>query len=383
MQNLSSLVFISICLLLVACQPKTPKVAPLSEAQMEALEDSLDYVAARKLQSNITASVEADAETNAVTSPQVDDDAADDMAVWINPLDIEKSTIIGSNKKGGVVVFDLQGKEIAFYPTGRINNIDVLYGFPLGNTKIDIVGCTNRSEQSINLFRINSQDGSLTEISVRSLKVDTNLVKDVYGFCFYNSNKPYLFVNGKNGVVQQFEIIATPDLKLDLKPLRHLSFASQTEGMVADEVTKMLYVGEEDKGIWKVSAEPDGDNTAKLLVKSGADNPNIQFDIEGLAIYKSAAQGYLIASSQGNYSYAVFDRQGNNEYLGSFKVVDGAHVDGIEETDGIEMVSVPLGKNFPKGMFLAQDGYNYDKGKLQRQNFKMVRWEKIEALLQQ
>jgi 3-phytase len=381
MNNFSSFVLIAISLLMVACQPNTPKAVQLSEEQLDALEDSLDYVASRALQAKITATVQADAETNAVTSPKVDDDAADDMAVWINALDVEKSTIIGTNKKGGVVVFDLQGRELAFYPTGRINNIDVLYGFPLGKTKIDLVGCTNRSEQSINLFRIHPQDGSLTEISLRSLKVDTNLVKDVYGFCFYFSKKPYLFVNGKNGAVQQFEILATPDQKLDLKLVRQLNFASQTEGMVADEATKTLYIGEEDKGIWKVSAEPDGDNTPNLLAKSGEDNPNINYDVEGLAIYKSDKSGYLIASSQGNYSYAVFDRFGNNEYLGSFKVIDGEQVDGVEETDGIELVSVPLGKSYPQGLFLAQDGYNYDKGKLQRQNFKMVRWEKIEALL--
>ena len=383
MYNFSALALIAISLLLIACQPNTPKTQVVSEEQLDALEDSLDFVASRAFQANITASVQADAETNAVTSPLVDDDAADDMAVWINPLDAEKSTIIGTNKKGGVVVFDLQGKELAFYPTGRINNIDVLYGFPMGKTKIDLVGCTNRTEQSINLFRINPQDGSLTEISVRPLKVDTSLVKDVYGFCFYFSNKPYLFVNGKNGVVQQFEILAAPDQKLDLKLVRQFSFESQTEGMVADEATKTLYIGEEDQGIWKVSAEPGSDQKPQLLAKSGEGNPNIKYDVEGLALYKIDGAGYLLASIQGNFSYAVFDRYGNNDYLGSFKVVDGEQVDGVEETDGIEVVSVPVGKSFPKGMFLAQDGYNYDKGKLQRQNFKMVRWEKIEGLLKQ
>jgi 3-phytase len=57
-------------------------------------------------------------------------------------------------------------------------------------------------------------------------------------------------------------------------------------------------------------------------------------------------------------------------------------VDGVEETDGIDVVSKPLGVAYPKGMFAAQDGFNYKDGKLQRQNFKMVNWAKIEALLQ-
>ena len=71
----------------------------------------------------------------------------------------------------------------------------------------------------------------------------------------------------------------------------------------------------------------------------------------------------------------------NGKYLGSFKIVNGQNVDGVEETDGIEVVSASLSASFPGGLFVAQDGFNFDGGKLQRQNFKMVRWEKIEALL--
>jgi 3-phytase len=369
------------CLMLAACQSSAPKKAPLTEDQLEAIEDSLEFIVSRDLQTKITAAVQADVETNAVTSPQVDDDAADDMAVWVNATNPEKSILVGSNKKGGVVVFDLEGKELAFYPTGRINNIDVTYGFPMGKEKIDLVGCTNRTEQSINLFRINPTDGKLEDIAAHKLLVDTNMVKDVYGFCFYHSDKHYLFLNGKNGAVQQFEIIAAPNQKLDLKLVRTIKFDSQTEGMVADEDYKVLYIGEEDKGIWKVAAEPGGDNKPVLLEKSGEDNPNITFDVEGLALYKKNGDGYLLASSQGNFSYAVFERKGTNAYVASFKVEDGPQIDGVEETDGIEVISTPLGSAFPQGMFLAQDGYNYDKGKLQRQNFKLVRWEKIEQLL--
>ena len=56
-------------------------------------------------------------------------------------------------------------------------------------------------------------------------------------------------------------------------------------------------------------------------------------------------------------------------------------MDGVEETDGIDAISVPLGKRYPKGLFAAQDGFNYKGGQLQRQNFKLVNWEKIERLL--
>ena len=60
-------------------------------------------------------------------------------------------------------------------------------------------------------------------------------------------------------------------------------------------------------------AEPDGSDRRTLLDKSGESNPNIAYDVEGLALYKiNGSGGYLLASSQGNFSYAVFERGGEN-----------------------------------------------------------------------
>ncbi len=381
-----NLLFALACLAWASCQTEKPKPTALTEEQLEVRDDSLEYAEARAKQAKIAVFVTADAETGAVHSPHADDDAADDMAIWVNAADAEKSLIIGTNKKGGVVVFDLQGAEKAFYPTGRINNIDVMYGFGLGKTQVDLVGCTNRSDQSIDLFQLNPTDGTLSDIAAGTLKIDTNAVKDVYGFCFYQSKrtkKPYLFVSGKNGTVQQFELAATPEGKIDLKLARQIAFDSQTEGMVADEDFGVLYVGEEDRGVWKIAAEPDGGDRRILLKMSGEDNPSITYDVEGLTLYKvNRSGGYLLASSQGNFSYAVFERGGDNHYLGSFKISDGDTVDGVEETDGIDATSTPLGKKYPNGVFVAQDGFNYNGGQLQRQNFKLVSWEKIGRLIE-
>jgi 3-phytase len=138
-------------------------------------------------------------------------------------------------------------------------------------------------------------------------------------------------------------------------------------------------LGKEMAGVFKFDAEHEGSNSGKFINNSSEENPDIKYDIEGLAIYDSGnGAGYLIASSQGNYSYAVFERQGENIYLGSFRIVDGT-VDGVEETDGIDVSNVPL-PGFPKGIFVVQDGYNYDGRKLKSQNYKYISWEDIEAL---
>src|SRR4249920_1247621 len=50
-------------------------------------------------------------------------DAADDPAIWVNPVDPSLSTIIGTNKQAGLAVYDLSGKELQFVNAGQINNV--------------------------------------------------------------------------------------------------------------------------------------------------------------------------------------------------------------------------------------------------------------------
>jgi 3-phytase len=88
----------------------------------------------------------------------------------------------------------------------------------------------------------------------------------------------------------------------------------------------------------------------------------------------------LLASSQGNFSYAVFRREGKQAYLGSFTIQDGV-VDGAEETDGIEICSFAFGEQYPRGFLIVQDGWNYNENTKRPQNFKVVDWRKIENAL--
>ena len=169
--------------------------------------------------------------------------------------------------------------------------------------------------------------------------------------------------------------------KIDLKLKRSVQFDSQTEGMVADNEYGFLYVGEEAKGIWKLDIDPASPKDKSHLINSDESNSNIVYDVEGLSMYKKGDAGFLIASSQGNFSYAVFDRNGDNPYLGSFKITGNSSIDGAEETDGIDIVSDSLSPAFPRGMIVVQDGFNYKNGQLESQNFKYVDWMDLEKYL--
>ncbi|GEM_PF-156713 len=109
-------------------------------------------------------------------------------------------------------------------------------------------------------------------------------------------------------------------------------------------------------------------------------------DIEGLSIYYGDnGTGYLIANSQGDSSYAVFSREGNNEYLGSFVVGDNNGIDQVNESDGLDVTNLPLGEEFPKGLLVLQDGANdpqnavEDEEELENNstNFKFVPWDGV------
>lgn len=372
--------------LFVCCNSNITENKPRTKEEItrqEARDDSLELVAAYARQAKITHTIQPTLETDAVVS-QASLDAADDPAVWVHPSDPARSIIIGSNKKGGLHLYGLSGKELAYFPVGNINNVDVLAGFQLGDQKVSLIGGSNRSDQSIDLFIIDPEGPELIDIAAGTLATDTTKVDDIYGFCFYQDTKKdlsYVFINGKNGRLQQFELVVNENNQVTTQLVREVQFEGQVEGMVADNEYEILYVGEEDHGIWRLSASPDGGDHKQLIPLSTEENPDISFDIEGLALYKKWNEGYLIASSQGNFSYAVFDRKEPNTYITSFVIKANGEIDGVEETDGIEAINLPFGKAFPEGIFIAQDGFNYKGDSLEAQNFKIIDWRVISNLL--
>lgn len=359
------LIFLSVLVFLSCVRDNTSELPEFKYVEREPVTDTIFQITAI-------------AETDPIQAT-VGNDAADDPAVWIHPDDPSRSIIFGSNKKGGIAAYNLSGDEVAYTEAGLINNIDVAYNLHLEQQTIDICGGTNRTHNSVDIYKIEPATGNLTFI------LDTLVisgVNEVYGFCLYNSpvsSKNYAFLCGKDGVIEQYEIMEGME-KLKLELVNSFDIGSQPEGLVADHKHGYLYIGEENNCIWKVSAEPGDHQPVKIALSSEDENANIEYDIEGLTIYyTSSDHGYLIASSQGNNSFAIYDRFYDNRYIGSFRIVEGS-IDGASETDGIDVVNLGLGQKFPKGMFICQDGYNRDNGESVPQNFKMAEWQNIAAI---
>lgn len=309
--------------------------------------------------------VVATVETEPVPSGE---DAADDPCIWVHPSDGAQSLVLGTDKAGGLAVYDLTGRMLQYLPEGKFNNVDIRYGFPLGKTSVDLVVTCDRQGESLVIYRVDERLRRLENISAR--RIPTGIAP--YGCCMYRSAKSgkyYTFVTSKEGSLQQWELFETEG-RIDARLVRRLEVGSQTEGCVADDETGMLYVAEEGVAIWKYWAEPDRDSN-RTAVDSIGGAGHLVPDIEGLALYRGVGgTGYLVASSQGDSSFVIYRREGENEFVGSFRLIGGADIDAVSGTDGIEVTSANLGPEFPEGLFIAQDDHNDGAN----QNFKLVPW---------
>ena len=291
------------------------------------------------------------------------DDAADDMCVLENFNNPESSLIISSDKKYGIIVYDLEGVKLYDYEVGRINNVDILPSRSFQNKYI--VAGTNRTYNSIDIYLFNSK-GELENLILRK---EIPSLKDVYGVTFYRDDfNTYLFISDKKGNVEQWSY-NNDEVNSEIKFVRKLKFSSLVEGLVADESKGKIYIGQERKGIWELNAFPSFDSQKKLIFKK---SKNFKPDFEGLALRDDGnGEGYLIASVQGSNGYLIIDRKSLDAKI-FFRIIDGDKIDGTTETDGIDVTSIKTSK-FPNGFFIAQDDDNDGLN----QNFKLVDWNKI------
>ncbi|MDX2231990.1 MAG: phytase [Leptolyngbyaceae cyanobacterium bins.349] len=338
----------------------------------------------------------------------------DDPAIYVHPTDPSKSFVITSVKDGGLRVYDLGGNLIQTIAPNRVryNNVDVLYGFELNGEMVDLAVVSDRRNDKVVFFRIDP-DGEhgnfLTNVTAPSSTIFQAAPfeppysvssRSAYGIAAYSSpvtGDDYVFVNRREtGDMAQLRLVDAGNGQVGVEQIRNFTVPipagapantnPQLEGMVVDKETGILYIGQENVGIWKYGAEPGSSNTGILIdtVKK-LGGQHLTDDVEGLTIYYGAdGTGYLLASSQGNNTFAVYSRQ-TNEFLGRFAVGPSGRIDGVQESDGADVINLPLGPNFPFGLFVTQDGSNdpgvfvEDDGEIENisSNFKFIPWENI------
>jgi 3-phytase len=298
-----------------------------------------------------------------------DGDAADDPAFWFNNRNPARSMIIGTDKRGALETYDLDGHLLQRITGSYPNNVDVRGDMVVaadnqGGTGGGTGGGTDGATGGmLRIYRVAPNSRSLNPLAV----VGTHVV--AHGLCLYSSpstERLYAFANAVSGRVEQWELTVVGS-QVQAREVRRFDVGRAVEGCVADDASGAFYVAEERRGIWRYGAEPS-DGVRRTLVDATSSRGHLDPDVEGLAI----AGDRLYASSQASNDFTVYQRM-NNRYLGRFRVSGHGAVDGCEDTDGIEVTTRPLGPAYPTGLFVCQDGYDLTRrGLPSRQNFKLV-----------
>lgn len=298
-------------------------------------------------------------------------DAADDPAIWVHPSRGAQSLILATDKKRGLAVYGLDGRERQFLPVGRINNVDLRQGLRYGGRKLDLAVATQRDEAGLVLFGI-SPTGRVSELARLKTGLD-----DIYGVCVGRNADGGLdvFPNDKDGRVLRLRL-KLAGKAWQAEPVAEVRLPSQPEGCAVDEAHQALFVGEEKRGIWRVDLAAPA-SAPQLVIQAG---PGLTPDVEGLAIHPQ--RGWLVVSSQGSDSYAVYDIRPPFAQVGTFAI--GANtalgIDAVSETDGLDLTPANLGGPYADGLLVVQDGHKrLPQGP---QNFKLVPWTAVAKAVQ-
>src|SRR5690606_15624277 len=173
-----------------------------------------------------------------------------------------------------------KGETVAFFPLGRMNNVDLRDGWTASGTSQVLVAASDRTRLGISFFVLDPETLAVSHLAQSFVPAE---VGDPYGMCLYRSRASsalFAFVTGKTGEIRQFSLTPRDTGEVEAALVRSFAVGSIAEGCVADDRTGRLYIAEETKGIWRYGAEPEaGDERTMIAPVDGAE---IVPDIEGL-----------------------------------------------------------------------------------------------------
>lgn len=298
-------------------------------------------------------------------------DAADDPALWLHPQDAAKSLILGTNKQEGLVVYNLDGTEAARLPIGLINNVDLRQS---AERSYDVALASNDQVNAVSVFLVDRTTGTVSHRG----DVPTGRLEP-YGICSgREGGRDLAGVTYKDGTAEIWAISASP-AELTGELLKTVKLATQLEGCVFDEAQGLIFVGEENQGLWKMAYRDAAPAPEQIDVVGGA--TGLVADVEGVSLWRGKdGAGWLVVSAQSDDRFVVYDRKAPHTAMGSFSIGENTAlgIDAVTHTDGLDVFSGAL-PGYPRGIVTVQDDGNPRKG--QDQNFKVVSWADIEQAL--
>ena len=231
-------------------------------------------------------------------------DAADDPAIWFNRADPTKSLIFGTDKRKGIHVYDLYGKELSFSELGATNNIDLRVidkhvHMVISNRSSGTLGYWIFPESGLFEYFLENPTNAFTE-DIIHYHLEANM--DVYGVCigFVNGRLSAALTEEEGPTVQMWDltskkIVGTINVISDEEDAPKTG--NEAEGCVFDDENNHLLISREGSRGYLKAYESD---TLEMIEVVDSRDGNIVGDPEGVAVYKTSdIEGYIILSSQG------------------------------------------------------------------------------------
>ncbi|KGN39252.1 phytase [Knoellia subterranea] len=297
---------------------------------------------------------------------------------------------------------------------GRYNNVDIAYGFRLGGRTVDVAVVSDRYNDQLRFFVIDPAGAAagtpLLEVTAPEqaflFNPDREAVDEehtAYGVAVWQPMKGGTFVAvtqegttrlGTVRLVEQDGLIGYTDVVTTTMPgsfalpdgttwapCEEPGVGPQFEGLTVDQRTGTLFAAQEDVGLWSVPLPlmKHTPATSRLIDRTtdfgihdawnaeteecepidpqdrGFGGSLLTADVEGVDLYYGAGStGYVIVSSQGDDTYAVYDRRGNHAPLGSFRIAGTGGVDDVNGSDGLAVTNRPVGE-YRQGLLVSHD----------------------------
>jgi 3-phytase len=319
---------------------------------------------------------------------------------------------------------------------GRYNNVDIAYGLAFDGDTVDVAVASDRYNDQLRFWVIDPGGAEaavpLVEVTAPEqqflFSANRTAVAEghtAYGVAVYQpaSGSAFAVVTEEGATtIATVEIVSQHDgfgyteiRRLDMpgefalpdgttwKPCERPGVGAHLEGVSVDQRSGVLYAAQEDVGLWRIQL-PLGSSDPVLLDRvgdfgihddfhkesqecmpheeyaRGFGGPNLTADAEGVDIYYGpGATGYVIVSSQGNDSYAVYSTGRDNRALGTFVVHGVGAVDDVNGSDGVAVTNRPVGA-YQEGLLVTHDepetGDDVDEER-QPTSFSYVSWPQV------
>ncbi|XVX21493.1 phytase [Actinomycetota bacterium] len=325
---------------------------------------------------------------------------------------------------------------------GRYNNVDIAYGVPLDGELVDVAIVSDRYNDQVRFWVIDP-DGSradqpLREVTAPELpflfhadREGVDSEHTAYGLAVWQPAQggTYVVVTQEGTtavtllkVVERdgalgYEQVDTIEMPASFRlpdgttwtPCEEPGVGPQVEGVAVDRRTGRLYAAQEDVGLWQLKVTIKGFAGKPDLIDrvrdfgihdvynseteecepvdpeaAGFGGSLLEADAEGVDIYYGrGGTGYIVVSSQGDDTFAVYERQGGHRAVGSFAVRGVGGVDDINGSDGLAIASRPVGP-YTQGLLVSHDEPETGPGVDEDQdptNFSYVSWGEVSDAL--